>query len=61
MLFLFICIHVHYANHLGTLINHELSRPQDDVTGGLLRIVMLVDEPAGSSARTKDGHQADIV
>jgi hypothetical protein len=24
VLFLFICIHVHYANHLGTILNHVM-------------------------------------
>jgi hypothetical protein len=48
--FLSICIHVHNAFHSGTLINHVVRKttqvdPQDDVTGGLLCMVMLIDEP----------------
>jgi hypothetical protein len=50
VIFLFICIHVHFTNHLGTLINHVRQRikaksTQDDVTGGLLCKTMLMDEP----------------
>jgi hypothetical protein len=43
----------------------EPSRPHDDVTGGLLRMVMLVGEledcVIGSSARMWDARQVDVV
>jgi hypothetical protein len=47
VLFLFICIHVHYANHLGTFINYEMRKTsQVDSKRGLIRMIMLMDEPA---------------
>jgi hypothetical protein len=53
-MFLLICIHVHYAYHSGTLINHAIWKTsQVDPKHGLLRMVVLVDEHARSSARTR--------
>jgi hypothetical protein len=50
ILFLFICIHVHYANHLGTFVDYVMRRTKAKSTQGvvkhdLLRTVMLMDEP----------------
>jgi hypothetical protein len=32
VIFLFICIHVHYANHLGTIINHVMRKKRAKLT-----------------------------
>jgi hypothetical protein len=54
VIFLLICIHVHYAYHSGTLINHVMRKTtQVDPKRGLLRMVMLMDELVWSSARTR--------
>jgi hypothetical protein len=50
VLFLFISIHVHYAYHLSTLINHVMWRTRAESTtrcckAGLLHKVILMDEP----------------
>jgi hypothetical protein len=50
VLFLFIFIHVHYAFHLGTLINHDMRRTRTKSTtrcckAWATREVMLMDEP----------------
>jgi hypothetical protein len=46
-MFLSICIHVHNAFHLGTLINRVMRKTsQVDPKRGLLCMVMLMDEPA---------------
>ncbi len=47
VLFLSICIHVHNAFHSGTLISRVMWKmTQVDPKRGLLRMVMLMDEPA---------------
>jgi hypothetical protein len=47
MTFLFICNHVHYAYHIGTIIHHVIRKTnQVDPKRGLLRMVVLMDEPA---------------
>jgi hypothetical protein len=44
---MFICIHMHNAFHLGTLINHVMRKMnQVDPKRGLLRMEMLMNEPA---------------
>jgi hypothetical protein len=46
VLFLLICIHVHNAFHLGTLNNRVMRKmSQVDLKHGLLRMVVLMDEP----------------
>ena len=46
VLFLPICIHVHYANHLGTFIDRVMWKiTQVDPKRGLIRKMMLMDEP----------------
>jgi hypothetical protein len=62
VIFLSICIHVHNAFHSGTLSNHvKRETTQVDPKRGLLRMMMLMDEPARSSTRTKDGRQVDVI
>jgi hypothetical protein len=47
VLLLFICIHVHYAFQLGTLVDRAMRKTsQVDPKRGLLRMVKLMDEPA---------------
>jgi hypothetical protein len=47
VMFLSICIHVHNAFHSGTLINHVRRKTsQVNPKRGLLRMVMLMNEPA---------------
>jgi hypothetical protein len=47
VIFMSICIHVHNAFHSGTLINHVMRKTsQVDPKHGLLRMVVLMDEPA---------------
>jgi hypothetical protein len=46
VLFLPICIHVHYANHLGTLVDCVMRKmSQVDPKRGLIRRTMLMDKP----------------
>ena len=53
VLFLFICIHVHRASQLGTIIDRVMRKTnQVDPKRGLLRMEMLMNESAWSSART---------
>jgi hypothetical protein len=41
-----LCIHVHYANHLGTLIHRAMQKTnQVDPKRGLIHRIMLMDEP----------------
>jgi len=47
VLFLLICIHVHRAFHSGAIINHVMRKmTQVDPKRGLLRMEMLMNEPA---------------
>jgi hypothetical protein len=47
VIFLSICIHVHNAFYSGTLVNHVMREiSQVDPKHGLIRMVMLMDEPA---------------
>jgi hypothetical protein len=44
---MFICIHVHYAYHIGTIILHVIRKTnQVDPKRGLLHMVVLMDGPA---------------
>jgi hypothetical protein len=45
VIFISICIHVHRASQLGTIINHVMRKTtQVDPKRGLLRMMMLMDE-----------------
>jgi hypothetical protein len=54
VLFMSIRIHVHHAFQLGTIIDRVMRKTsQVDPKCEIIRMVMLMDEPARSSARTR--------
>ena len=66
VLFLFICIHVHRASQLGTIIDRVMRKTsQVNLKHGLLRVVMLMGESEDGQTKQvptqKVDRQVDVI